>query len=65
MLKFKDRKAVFEAGRVISKNIGDIAQNEMPIRELDIILEFIKVDDLITELQNYKKIVINNLEQVF
>jgi len=65
MLRLKDRENVFKSGRRISNNIGDIAQNEMQLRETDILLEFIKVEDLINELQNYKRLVISNLEQVF
>ena len=65
MLKFKNRKEVFEHGRSVSNNIGDIAQNETNLRETDIILEFIKVDELINKCQEYKRVLIINLEQYF
>lgn len=59
---FKNREEVFNAGRTISASrIGNIAQNEMPIRETDIILEFIEVDKVISELQDYKKLIITNI----
>lgn len=57
-MKFKDRSIVFKAGNDISKNLGDIAQNEFEIRATDILVEFIKVDDVLNQLQAYKKLLI-------
>ena len=64
-LRFKDREKVFNFKKLISFNtIGAIAQNEMVIRETDILLEFIRVDQVINSLQEYKKLIISNIEQV-
>jgi len=60
---FKNREEVFKVGRELRQDIGDIAQNEIPIRETDILIEFIKVDRLISELQNYKIMIIANIKQ--
>lgn len=63
-LKIKNRELVFNEGRKISNKIGDFAQNEIVFRETDILLEFIKLDEIIEQIQNYKKLIIKNLEQV-
>jgi len=61
-MKFKSRKIVFNAGRSIAEHLGDIAQNEFDVRETDIIVEFIKVDELINSCQEYKKLLIHQID---
>ena len=62
--KLKDRCKVFETARSLSATLGDFAQNEYSLRETDILVEFIKVDTLIEQLLSYKRLIIQQTEQV-
>lgn len=61
-MKFKNRAFVFDTGIRLSKELGGIAQNEFDVRETDVILEFIKIDALINNLQDYKKLIISQID---
>ncbi len=64
-LRFKNRAKVFNAVRNMNLlHLGGIAQNEMILRETDILVEFIAVDREIDKLQEYKKLIISEIEQV-
>lgn len=64
IMKFKDRAVVFKTGSELSKSLGALAQNEFEVRETDIIVEFIKVDELINSLQQYKKLIVSEVTDV-
>ena len=63
--KFINRELVFNSGRAISNELGNIAQNEMLLRETDILVEFIAVDKLIEQCLEYKRILVKELKQVY
>lgn len=63
--KFKNRERVFKEARKLGNNFGGIAQNEVPVRETDILVEFIAVDKLIEQCLEYKRILIQEIEQKY